>query len=475
MKKIIGVLALAGLLAAVSPAQRAWQQITVPSARDVAANFKTPPREYGAIQPFMGWNGPEANERKARIVQDLDRLASSGVFVVNMSPGRGEPMYLSPAHMDQVKFVVQEAAKRGMKLWIQDECDYPSGFAGGKISELYPQLTMQGLDADIRINVIPGQTLTMPTPPDTLAAVAVFAQTGAVLNVPIGPSGIKWMAPAPPPGAGGYPKPWELTLIRHIFRSSPTRMSNRADGTRAKDSQYSLIDYLNPDATRAFLKVTHETYKQAVGDEFGKTVLGFFGDEPDYTGFMPWTPKLLDEFRQQKGYDLQPYLPLLFAPKMTEEAWRVKADYWDVWSGIFRESFFGVQAEWCARNNVEYLVHLNHEEEGLRLDHPEDLIRNEGDFFRDMRHVGVPGIDNLNQLIPGAVHTPDATWNLNNNFPKLASSAAHLFGRPKVWTESGGGPGIDGKYTLDYQLVRGVNAMQLRVPAGRGTPTALDI
>ena len=110
-------------------------------------------------------------------------------------------------------------------------------------------------------------------------------------------------------------------------------MSARADGTRAKDSQYSLIDYLNPDATRAFLKITHETYKPAVGDEFGKTVLGFFGDEPDYTGFMPWTPKLLDEFRQQKGYDLQPYLPLLFAPKMTDEAWRAKADYWDVWSG----------------------------------------------------------------------------------------------------------------------------------------------
>ena len=65
-------------------------------------------------------------------------------------------------------------------------------------------------------------------------------------------------------------------------------MSNRADSTRAKDSQYSLIDYLNADATRAFLKITHETYKQAVGDEFGKTVLGFFGDEPDYTCFMPW-------------------------------------------------------------------------------------------------------------------------------------------------------------------------------------------
>jgi hypothetical protein len=470
MKKIVGAFALAGLLAAALPAQRPWQQVTVPSAAEVAAHFKAPPHEYGAIQPFMGWNGPDAKDRMARIVQDLDRLKAAGVFVVNMSPGRGEPKYLSPEHMAQVKFVVQEAAKRGMKLWIQDECDYPSGFAGGKVSEEVPQLTMQALDADIRISVMPGQTLKMPTPPDTLGALAVFASTGTTEIVPIGANGIDWRAPAPPPGFSGYPKPWELVLVRHVFRSSPTRASNRADGTRAKDSQYALIDYLNPEATRAYLKITHETYKQAVGDEFGKTILGFFGDEPDYTGFMPWTPKLLDEFRQRKGYDLQPLLPLLFAPKMTPEAWRVKADYWDVWSGIFRDTFFGVQAEWCARNNIEYLVHLNHEEEMLRLEVPEDLIRNEGDFFRDLRYPQVPGIDNLSQTLPRLVHTPDGAWNVNNNFPKLASSAAHLFGKPKVWTESAGGPGLDGKYQLDFQLVRGINALQLRVPVTRGGP-----
>src|ERR1039457_6292683 len=127
------------------------------------------------------------------MVQDFDRLAANGIFVVNMSPGRGEPKYLSQEHIDQVKFVVQEAKKRGMKLWIQDEYDYPSGFAGGKVSEQYPQLTMQGLDADIRISVMPGQTLTMPTPPDTLGAFALFAQTGTVLSVPVGSGGIKWM------------------------------------------------------------------------------------------------------------------------------------------------------------------------------------------------------------------------------------------------------------------------------------------
>ena len=96
--------------------------------------------------------------------------------------------------------------------------------------------------------------------------------------------------------------PWEVVFVRHIYVSSPTRNFNREDGTRAKDGLYSLIDYLDPDATRAFLKITHETYRQAVGDEFGKTVLGFFGDEPDYSiAGMPWTPKLLEEFQQRKG------------------------------------------------------------------------------------------------------------------------------------------------------------------------------
>ena len=118
------------LLAAVAAAQQPWQKLTDPSVAEAAENFRTPPREYGAIQPFLGWTGPDAAERKARIVRDLDRLAANGFYVFNLAPGNGPPKYLSAEHMDQVKFVVQEAAKRGMKLWIQDESDYPSGLAG---------------------------------------------------------------------------------------------------------------------------------------------------------------------------------------------------------------------------------------------------------------------------------------------------------------------------------------------------------
>jgi hypothetical protein len=470
----------APLSAQQAASARPWQEIVVPSVGEVAANFKTPPREYGAIQPFQSWNGANAGARtpgipydaaevRARISRDLDRLAANGVFIINLSPGRrapGEPAYLSDGHMDQVKYTVAELAKRNMRMWIQDESDYPSGFAGGYISERYPELGMQDIVADINVHVAPGQTLQMPVPNDTLAIWATESDaSGAVkqvIPIPLPADGqLKYQTPAEGTTPNEPRYTWGVQFLRHVYLSSPTRNFNRADGTRAKDATYTIIDYLDPKATDAFLHTVHETYYNAVGDQFGKIVLGFFGDEPDYSSGIPWTPKLLEDFKAQKGYDLAPYLPSWFDRKPIDGSDRARADYYDVWSSIFRDSFFGEQANWARAHNVEYLVHLNHEETMISLE------RSEGDYFRDERHVGVPGIDNLSQLIPSAVHRYDGTWAENNNFPKLASSSAHLFGRPQVWAEEGGGTGIDGEYQLNFQLVRGVNALEIRVPVTR--------
>jgi hypothetical protein len=486
MKAALNIL-LFPFLVPVLLAQRPWQEITVPTVSQAAANFKAPPHEYGAINAFTSWNGSDQADLRQRITADLDRMSANGMFIFNLSPGRrapGEGKYLSPEHMDEVKFIVAEAAKRNMRMWIQDESDYPSGFAGGYISERYPELGMQVMAADLHLHVAPGETLTMPVPPNTLGIWATATDQNQKITqvIPIvipADMQLKWVAPS----VGGTPSEphlnWQVSFLRHIYLSSPTRSFNRADGTRAKDATYSLIDYLDPKATDAFLSIVHETYRGAVGDQFGKIVLGFFGDEPDYSennptsdivpgsAGVPWTPTLLEQFKAQKGYDLTPYLAAWFDGQQTEQSQRAWADYYDVWSGIFRDSFFGEQAAWAKAHNVEYLVHLNHEEAMLSLE------RSEGDYFRDNRHVEVPGIDNLSQLIPSAVHRFDSTWTTNNNFPKLASSAAHLFGRPQVWAEEGGGTGVDGKYQMNFQLVRGVDALQLRASGLRaGGPGA---
>ena len=362
------------------------------------------------------------------------------------------PKYFTPEYLGLVKVVVQECKSLGMKVWIEGDAGYPDGFAGGMISRDYSDLGMQGIVADARYTVAAGQTLTIPLPPNTLG-ILVNPRVSARATAPAPQSEV---IPLPDDGQFHWTAPnqgmWEVTFVRHVYRSSPTRFVNREDGTNAKDSKYSLIDYLNPEATSTYLKIIFETYEKQVGDEFGKTILGFRGDEPDYTGFMPWTPKLLETFQKEKGYDLKPYIVQFFASELTPEAKRVKADYWDVWSGMFRDNFFKPMEEWCRARKMEYMVHLNHEELMINLSRGEDLIRNEGSFFRDLRYIGVPGIDNLSQIKPGSV----------TDFPKLASSAAHLYGRPQIWTEQGGSVGATGKFVTDYQFVRGINYMNIR-------------
>jgi hypothetical protein len=132
--------------------------------------------------------------------------------------------------------------------------------------------------------------------------------------------------------------------------------------------------------------------------------------------------------------------------KLTDVELRAKADYYDVFSQMFAAGFFQVQGEWCAAHGVEYQVHLNHEEMEMQL------VRSEGDFMRDMKYVEVPGIDAIwHQIWTDTI----------SDYPRLASSAAHVYGHPRSFTESFGAyrPAPDlamARYVLNEQIVRGI-------------------
>ena len=141
----------------------------MPTVAEAAASFANPPKEYGAIH-WAIWGGQQT---KARIIADIDRIHENGggVYMINNSRGV-KPTYLSPEYMDIVKTAVQECKKNGMKVWIEGDCGYPDGFAGGLISKDYPLLGMQGIIADAHCTVAAGKTLDIPLPPDTLGILA---------------------------------------------------------------------------------------------------------------------------------------------------------------------------------------------------------------------------------------------------------------------------------------------------------------
>jgi hypothetical protein len=338
------------------------------------------------------------------------------------------------------KVLVEEAKKRNLRVWIIDDAGYPSGFAGGLISSEKPELRMQALTIAQTLPVKGGETLKQAVGPDSVAVTATNA-AGERIAVPIA-----WPVPV-----GGD---WTVRVVDHVFRTSPTASATNL--THQKDTTQSVEDYMNPAATMAWIQFTHEGYYKAMPEEFGKTIIGFRGDEPDYsiTG-LPWTPKFFERFEQVKGYDVRPYLAAMLMAsggrgetpvKLTDVELRAKADYYDVFSQMFADGFFKPQGEWCAAHGVEYQVHLNHEEMEMQL------VRSEGDFMRDMKYVEVPGIDAIwHQIWTDTIA----------DFPRLASSAAHIYGHPRSFTESFGAyrPAPDlamARYVLNEQIVRGI-------------------
>ena len=387
--------------------------VTMPGINEVASHFQNPPSQYGPTATW-GWQGPITKES---IVRDLDRLHSIGFKSVTIEAGYHMlEHYLTPGYFKLMKYAVEQAKKRDMRVWIIDEGKYPTGFAGGLFSRIRPDLRMQVLWVVDHINVEAGQSIERKLSSNIVSVAAVNRGTRKSRVVPIQSGEIKWTAPK---GQGS----WTLWLVGHVFKTSNTRSINNPTGK--KDTTNSLMDYLNPAATRQFLDWTHRQYKKYIGDEFGKTVMGFRSDEPAYY-MTPWTPKILDEFKKEKGYDVQPYLASFFDRHPSDEIKKIKADYWDVWSRMYRDNFFRLIGNWQSNNHLEYVDHIDH-------DGPEtnkmmlDLARTEGDYFRDMQYLAIPGVDAIwNQVWPGKIA----------NFPKLASSAAHQFGRSRAFSES---------------------------------------
>jgi hypothetical protein len=441
--------------ASIASAQQASQKMQMPTAAEVAKAWLSPPSEYGP-EPYYGLNGPVTIET---VQHDFDTMKSIGFHAVAVQAGYGmKQAYLSPEYFAFFKQFVAEAKKRDMRIWIVDDAGYPSGFAGGKISAEKPELRMQALAVTQRLPVTAGAALNQAVSANAVAAIA-SSPSGQRVSVPISSGNIAWTAPA---GSD-----WTVMVIEHVFRTSPTRSDTNP--TRAKDATQSLEDYMDPAATQAYLQFTHEQYFKTVGDEFGKTILGFRGDEPDYSiSGLPWTPKFFDRFQQEKGYDIRPYLGAMLLsqagggrprpgqpappppPQLTDAELRAKADYYDVFSLMFRDGFFKPQGIWCAEHHVEYQVHLNHEEMEM------ELVRSEGEFIRDMKYVQVPGIDSIwHQIWTDTI----------SDFPRLAASAAHIYGHPRAFTESFAAyrpePDIAmARYILNEQLVRGVNLVE---------------
>lgn len=272
--------------------------------------------------------------------------------------------------------------------------------------------------------------------------------------------------------------------------TSQMRMSDRLLIVDIPDGAYSIFtvfetdkgnedatkEYLNPlvkEATKVLLDEVYEPHFEHYKEEFGKTILGFFSDEPRFGNDkgpecpigkdmpLPWR----DGLEKELGFEMK-YLPLLWHMAGGKES-EIRFQYMDLITKLYNENFTSVLGKWCEEHGVWYLGHTI-EDNGAHA----RLGYGTGHFFRGQEGMHVSGIDVIGgQIVPGMNYHHDAfsTGGSNGEFyhyalAKLGTSAAHLDEKKggRTMCEAFGAYGWNEglrtmKWIADSLMVRGVN------------------
>ncbi len=110
-------------------------------------------------------------------------------------------------------------------------------------------------------------------------------------------------------------------------------------------------DILNPEVVDAFIEETHEKYFARFPNGFGKELVGFFADEPQfYRWATPYTPMLERYFD-----DVRAGLIWLFVQDERGYAFRQK--YYRTLNDLYVDVFYKKLYDWCKAHGVKLTGH----------------------------------------------------------------------------------------------------------------------
>ena len=370
--------------------------------------FKSPSSIFRGA-PFWSWN--DKLEKKEIIWQIRDfKKRGLGGFFMHSRVGLITP-YMGKEWMDIIKVSVKEAKKLGMKAYLYDEDRWPSGFAGGFVTER---------NSDFRQKSI----ICLKTKEDL--------------------PGLKFL----------YEYMHKGEIYYYYTRITP---SNNP-GFNGE----SYVDLLNPKTTDAFIDTTYEPYRKVAGGEFGKVVPAIFTDEPtfglvswvrggeDFFSNFPWTDGFFAYFKKKNGYKIDDKIH--FLNLQLEGYKKIRHDFWKTATEMFVENFTKRIGVWCGKNKINFTGHVLHEDTFNSQTH---FV---GAAMPHYEYMQWPGIDHLAadvDSLNGGVFQLHGTV-------KQCTSVAHQFEKERVMSELYGVGGWDftfedQKWLADWEYALGVN------------------
>ncbi len=306
--------------------------------------FKSPTAEYRGT-PFWAWNG-RLDPAILREQIEIFRKMGLGGFHMHVRTGLQDP-YLDEAFMDAVAVCVEEAKQKNMLAYLYDEDRWPSGTAGGKVTDTWvdgPRGPHRRYARQTLLMTVTPYAAELPKnePKPGAGQQSVRHENGdllAVYEIELNE-------------AGDLKSYRRIDLDGQQIGLDEQRIDRADEPTTANDhvdpaepatpntqrwyayreyatddpwfNNHPYVDTLNPEAVRAFLESTHEVYAKTFQGEFGKTIPSIFTDEPQFAPkqrldfaaekkdvFLPWTEGLEELFETRFGTSLLDQLPEL--------------------------------------------------------------------------------------------------------------------------------------------------------------------
>jgi len=419
---LVLALLMTGICAQAAEGPRRW---LAPSTEEILRLWREPPAVCSQ-SPFWFWNGPlDPNTMR----EQIRMMADKGVRAAMPHPrfGMDRRLYLEEPFWKAMDATIDEARKTGSTVWLYDEYNWPSGSAGGRVTEGHPEHYPRGLDyAFVECEGSRDFTISRPE-----ASEKVMERFEKVVAAFIGPA--DGSIPRQPWGridSSGESVTGDVPQGRHrllVFFQCLGRNPSPLD-----DGSNSFIDYLRPEPTRRFIELTHEQYAKRYGNLFGKEIPAIFYDEPSTMAPapFPWTFGFDEVFRERRGFDLLEKLPALLDDAFPG-AGPIRAAYWQTVAERYNECFFDQIQQWCREHGLMLTGHCYEENIAFYANSPH--------LMEHLRRVDWPGFDAL-----GARARPAGA--------KIPVSVTHLEDREEVICEA---LGLASGWNCTLDMLRG--------------------
>lgn len=387
--------------------------------------FKAPGNEYRS-KPFWAWNGKLDKEELHRQLDILKEMGVGGAFI--HSRVGLETEYLGQEWMELVADCLDYGRKIGLELWLYDEDRWPSGTAGGKVTENKENRTKH-----LQLHI-------------------VNAASGIELDEGKTVKGI-----------------YSCVLHGHVYRD----LKQYQAGCALKDGEkilvlteenspcsdayngYTYLNTMKGSAVDDFVDSTYQAYRDELPEKSWNEIKGVFTDEPHRGAFLtpfsegnllsvPYTDGLESKFRKRFGYSLEPLYPELFFNEEGKSSSKVRRDYLELTQELFLRNYMEKIENWCADKGIKLTGHVLQEDS---LSAQTCMI---GSVMSAYEYMDVPGIDLLGEK--------NNCWWIG----KQLTSVAHQLGREETLTELYGCTGWQMNFEQyknigDWQAMMGIS------------------